>query len=82
MLLLTVGNEVMMHPVHGPALGFFGTNRMLLSPTLRWGQSLDLAFTYNHQYSKNGLSGEQEAAEVLWLNITTRIHTRRQAKKA
>jgi hypothetical protein len=72
-LLLTVGDEIMVNPVHGRSASFFGTNRMLVSPTLRWGPRLDMALTYNHQFSARTRPDDFESAEVVWLNITGRI---------
>lgn len=72
-LLLTVGEELMVNPVHGPANRFFSTNRLMLSPTIRWNDALDIAVVLNHQYSARGAARDFESAEVLWLNITRRI---------
>lgn len=72
-LLLTLGDEVMVNPVHGRTASFFGTNRILVTPTLRWGPRLDVALVYNHQYSARGRPDDVESAEVFWLNITGRI---------
>jgi hypothetical protein len=74
-LLLTLGDEVMVNPVHSRTASFFGTNRMLVSPTLRWGPRLDMALTYNHQFSARTRPDDFESAEVVWLNITGRIAT-------
>jgi hypothetical protein len=72
-LMLTVGEELMVNPVHGPANRFFSTNRILLSPTVRWNEALDIAVVFNHQYSARGTVRDFESAEVFWLNITRRI---------
>jgi hypothetical protein len=73
MLLLTFGDELMVNPVHGPSNRFYSANRVMLSPTLRWGHTLDIALVLNHQFSARSHEGDFESAEVLWLNITHRI---------
>jgi len=72
-LLLTAGDEIMVNPVHGPDNRFFSTNRLMLSPTIRWSEALDIAVVLNHQYSARGAANDFESAEVLWLNITRRF---------
>jgi hypothetical protein len=72
-LLLTAGEELMLNPVHGTDNRFFSTNRLMLSPTIRWGEALDIAVVLNHQYSARGAASDFESAEVLWLNITRRF---------
>ncbi len=70
----------MVNPVHGPDNRFFSTNRIMLSPTIRWSEALDIGLVLNHQYSARGVAHDFESAEVLWLNITRRFV--RDARKA
>lgn len=79
-LLLTAGDEIMANPVHGPDNRFFSTNRLMLSPTIRWNEALDIAVVLNHQYSARGAARDFESAEVIWFNITRRFA--RESRKA
>lgn len=79
-LLLTAGDEMMVNPVHGPDNRFFSTNRLMLSPTIRWNEAFDIAVVLNHQYSARGSARDIESAEVLWINISRRFA--REARKA
>jgi hypothetical protein len=79
-LLLTVADEIMANAVQGPESRFFSTNRLLLSPTVRWNEALEIAVVLNHQYSARGATRELESAEVVWINITRRFA--REARKA
>ena len=68
-LLLNLGDEIFLNAGKEVKNRVFDQNRFILSPSVQWNQSLNIAFTWNTQYASATIPNHFNLSHVAWLQI-------------